>query len=117
MQTYNPILSVSQPEVKKKGTCTHSFNFFVLFFISCYFFIYLFIFFFTEPGFKLLGEKKRENAVTISINISWLTFQEQEKSYQEKVVVNGVIRSGFLVPKACEVLCVKFYGRIVPKMR
>ena len=72
---------------KKKGTCTHSFNFFVLFFISCYFFIYLFIYFFTEPGFKLLGEKKRENAVTISINISWLTFREQEKSYQEKVVV------------------------------
>ena len=48
---------------------------------------------------------------------SWLTFQEQEKSYLEKVVVNGVIRSGFLVPKACEVLCIKFYGRIVPKMR
>ena len=47
---------------------------------------------------------------------SWLTFQEQEKSYLEKVVVNGVIISGFLVPKACEVLCVKFYGRIVPKM-
>ena len=71
----------------------------------------MFIFFSTEPGSKLLGEKKRENAVTISINISWLTFQEQEKSYQQKVVVNG-----FLVPKACEVLCVKFYGRIVPKM-
>ena len=108
---------MSHPEVKKKGTCTHSFNFFVLFFISWYFFIYLFIylFFFTEPGFKLLGEKRRENAVTISINISWLTFREKEKSYQEKVVVNGVIRSGFLVPKACEVLCVKFYGRIVPK--
>ena len=47
---------------------------------------------------------------------SSLTFQQQEKSYLEKVVVNGVIRSGFLVPKACEVLCVKFYGRIVPKM-
>ena len=78
---------MSHPEVKKKGTCTHSFNFFVLFFISCYFlFIYLFIYFFTETGFKLLGEKKRENAVTISINISWLTFQEEEKSYQEKVV-------------------------------
>ena len=55
--------------------------------------------------------------MTISINISWLTFQEQEKSYLEKVVLNGVIRSEFLVPKACEVLCVKFYGRIVPKMR
>ena len=55
--------------------------------------------------------------MTISINISWLTFREQEKSDQEKVVVNGVIRSGFLVPKACEVLCVKFSGRIVPKMR
>ena len=48
---------------------------------------------------------------------SSLTFQQQEKSYLEKVVVNGVIRSGFLVPKACEVLCIKFYGRIVPKMR
>ena len=43
---------------------------------------------------------------------SSLTFQQQEKSHLEKVVVNGVIRSGFLVPKACEVLCVKFYGRI-----
>ena len=48
---------------------------------------------------------------------SWLTFQEQEKSYLEKVVANGVIRSGFLVPKACKVLCVKLYERIVPKMR
>ena len=48
---------------------------------------------------------------------SWLTFQEQEKSYLEKLVVNGVIRSGFLVPKVFAVLCVKFYGRIVSKMR
>ena len=31
--------------------------------------------------------------------------------------MNGVIRSGFLVPKVCAVLCVKFYGRIVPKIR
>ena len=102
------------PWSKKKGTCTHSINFFCPFFL--FLAIYLFIFFFTEPGFKLLGEKK-EKTVTISINISWLTFQEQEKSYLEKVVVNGVIRSGFLAPKACEVLYVKFYGRIVPKMR
>ena len=43
--------------------------------------------FLTEPGFKLLGEKKWENAVTIIlIIISWLIFQEQEKSYLEKVV-------------------------------
>ena len=106
---------MSHPEVKKKELVLIPLIFLSSFFISSYLFIYLF--FFTEPGFKLLGEKKRENAVTISINISWLTFQEQEKSYLEKVVVNGVIRSGFLVPKACEVLCINFYGRIVPKMR
>ena len=60
---------------------------FLSFFISSYF-IYLFIYFFlTEPGFKLLGEKKWENAVTIIlIIISWLISQEQEKSYLEKVV-------------------------------
>ena len=59
---------------------------FLSFFISSYF-IYLFFFFLTEPGFKLLGEKKWENAVTIIlIIISWLISQEQEKSYLEKVV-------------------------------
>ena len=58
--------------------------------------------------------KHRDNNYNFTTS---LTFQQQEKSYLEKVVVNGVIRSGFLVPKACEVLCVKFYGRIVPKMR
>ena len=85
MQTYYPILSVSNPEIKKKGTCTHSFNFFVLFLFLAILFIYLF--FLTEPGFKLLGEKKWGNAVTIIIIIiSWLIFQEQEKSYLEKVV-------------------------------
>ena len=114
MQTYYPILLVSRPEVKKKEHV-----FIPLIFLGLFLFlaIYFILFFLTEPGFKLLGEKKRENAMTISINISWLTFQEQEKSYLEKVVVNGVMRSRFLVPKACEVLCVKFYGRIVPKMR
>ena len=37
---------------------------FLSFFISSYFILFLF-FFLTEPGFKLLGEKKWENAVTI----------------------------------------------------
>ena len=59
--------------------------FFCPFFISSYFIIIYY--FFSEPGFKLLGEKKWENAVTIIIIIiSWLIFQEQEKSYLEKVV-------------------------------
>ena len=43
MQTYYPILLVSHPEVKKKVTCTHSFNCFVLFFISSYFIIIIII--------------------------------------------------------------------------
>ena len=55
---------------------------FLSFFISSYFILFLFFF-----SFKLLGEKKWENAVTIIIIIiSWLIFQEQEKSYLEKVV-------------------------------
>ena len=89
---------------------------FLSFFISSYF-IYLFIFL-TEPGFKLLGEKKWENAVTIIlIIISWPIFQEQEKSYLEKVVGEWCNNKWFLVPKVCAALCIKFYGRIVPKMR
>ena len=79
MQTYYPILSVSHTEIKKKELVLIPLSFFVLLL-----FIY---FFFTEPGFKLLGEKKWENAVTIIlIIISWLISQEQEKSYLEKVV-------------------------------
>ena len=69
---------------KKKGTGTHSFN--LRFFCPFLFLAILFFFFFTELGFKLLGEKKWENTLTIIIIISWLTFQEQEKSYLEKVV-------------------------------
>ena len=42
MQTYYPILSVSHPEIKKKGTCTHSFNFFVLFLFLAILFYFIF---------------------------------------------------------------------------
>ena len=117
MQTYYPILWVSHPEVKKKKELV-----LIPLIFFCPFFtflvIYLFLFFSLSQALSYWEKKKRGNAVTIIIIIiRWLTFQEQEKSYLEKVVVNGVIRSGFLVPKACEVLCVKFYGRIVPKMR
>ena len=56
---------------------------FLSFFISSYFILFIYFFF----SFKLLGEKKWENAVTIIIIIvSWLIFHEQEKSYLEKVV-------------------------------
>ena len=84
MQHYYPILSVSHPEIKKKELALIPLIFFVLFLFLA---ILLLSFFFSEPGFRLLGEKKWENVVTIIIIIiSWLIFQEKEKSYLEKVV-------------------------------
>ena len=101
MQTYYPILWVSHPEIIiKKELVLIPLIFFVLFFISSYFFLIFFFFFFSlSQPLSYWDRKKRENAVTkkrenaVTINISWLTFQEQEKSYLEKVVVNGVIKS------------------------
>ena len=74
---------MSHPEVKKKELVLIPLIF-MSFFISSYFIL---LFFLPEPGFKLPAEKKWENAVTIiMIIVSWLIFQEQQKSYLEKVV-------------------------------
>ena len=117
MQTYYPILLVSHPEIKKKKELVLIPLIFLSFFISSYF-IYLFIFL-TEPGFKLLGEKKWENAVTIIlIIISWLIFQEQEKSYLEKVVGEWCNNKWISSTQSmCSFVHKVPWKEIVPKMR